>query len=266
LCLEEATDYQGPRASESPSVGLHLTGRSTHLAADRSFALVEEVRTATRLLEHGFRNLQQIHGSNDFYHAPLLALASGFERLMKSIICLHVMASTGAFPTGKGYFTAGRKGHDLEKLLTWVLQDCFTASYLSRPAAREDHDYLKKDPEFRKLFGILSRFGQAARYHYLDVILGEVPATSSPEDEWQRLEIDFLSRKGSPVQQFGNMAPVMEVHDRVSREVVGRLERCARALVRLFTLGDLGQLAKQQTGTIRSFLFLTDEDLGRRKY
>jgi len=216
-----------------------------------------------RLLQDGFRKLQQIDGTSDSYHVPLLTLASGFERLMKSIICLHVLATTGAFPSGKGCFGTGRTGHDLERLLQRVLQDCFTASYLNRPAAREDHGYLTNDPDFRKLFGILSRFGREARYHYLDVILGMVPTTSSsPDTEWQRLEIAFLSRNGSLVHQLGSGAGITEVRKRVNRHIVSRLERCTRALVRLFTLGELGQLAKQQTGTIRCFLFLTDKDLG----
>ena len=232
----------------------------------QNLALIEEVRTAIRLLEYGFRSLQQIDGANDFYHVSLLTIASGFERLMKTIICLDVLEQTGAFPTSSSLFS-GRKGHDLEMLLAKVLTQHFTSAYInSCVAASQDHNYLTGDPEFRKLFRILSDFGQAARYYNLDVILGTPRRTGSPEAEWKKLEFDFFAQDADWAAQLTNSAKLTEIHERINREIVSRLERCVRALVRLFTLGALGPLAKQQTGTIWPFLTLMDSDLGKRKY
>ena len=42
--------------------------------------LVEELQVAVELLKAGLRSLQAIDGTNDFYHLPLLTLASGLER------------------------------------------------------------------------------------------------------------------------------------------------------------------------------------------
>jgi hypothetical protein len=232
----------------------------------QNLALIEEIRTSIRLLEYGFRSLQQIDGANDFYHVSLLTIASGFERLMKTIICLDVLETTGAFPTNSALFS-GRKGHDLDMLLEKVLTQCFTSAYInSREAARQDYDYLTVEPEFRKLFRILSDFGQAARYYNLDVMLGIPRNTGSPEAEWKKLEFDFLTQDADWAAQLTDSAKFTEIRARINREIVSRLECCARALTRLFTLGGLGQLAKQQTGTIWPFLTLMDNDLGKRKY
>lgn len=230
----------------------------------KNLVLIEEVRTSIRLLEYGFRCLQQIGGANDFYHVPLLTIASGFERLMKMILCLALLEKTGAFP--RVLFPRG-KGHDLTTLLGKVLTECFTSAYInSRKAASQDYNYLTTDDEFRKLFRILSDFGQAARYYNINVILGSPPHTESPEAEWKKIELDFLRRDSDWALQLTDITKLADIRARINKEIVSRLERCARALTRLFTLSDLGQLARQQTGTILPFLTLMDSDLGKREY
>ena len=51
-----------------------------------------------RLLKTGLRELNRMDGSTDFFHLPILLLASGFERMMKTVICCHYLESTGEFP------------------------------------------------------------------------------------------------------------------------------------------------------------------------
>ncbi len=74
--------------------------------------LLEELRIAIGLLKGGLRELQHIDGANDFYHLPLLILSSGFERLMKVIICFHSHETNGSYPP-KFPWLEGKHGHDL---------------------------------------------------------------------------------------------------------------------------------------------------------
>jgi len=130
----------------------------------------EELRTATRLLKAGLRELNKLNATTDFFHLPILLLASGFERLMKTIICCHHLESRGEFPD-RGVFPAGKRGHDLVWLLNEITRNCFSGSYLSRiPAAREDITFLKSDQRLRNIVKIRSDFGQSARYYNLNVV------------------------------------------------------------------------------------------------
>ncbi len=54
-------------------------------------SLLKEVETSIKLLNKGMGDLQKISVSNDFYHAPILLLSSGFERLIKCLLCLALM-------------------------------------------------------------------------------------------------------------------------------------------------------------------------------
>lgn len=57
----------------------------------QNVALNQELLNAVRLIRSGFGQLQNLDGGNDFYHLPLLKLASGFERFMKVILCLRAL-------------------------------------------------------------------------------------------------------------------------------------------------------------------------------
>jgi len=233
---------------------------------EQEFALCEEVLTAVRLIKLGFRALQQLSGENTFRHLPMLTLASGFERLMKVVLCLHQLRENGDFPSRRYLMD---NGHDLEKLLSRITTDCFTDSYLHKvPAARTDVEYLRTDSHLLTMVGLLSRFGKAARYYNLDVISGTSPDTDSPEQELQKLEITVL--RGLPggieaqiARAKGDVTPLFKI---IYGELIAVMERFARALCRLFTIGELGPLAKRQTGVIKDFLFLAESDLGTVQY
>ena len=230
------------------------------------WAIGEEVLTSIRLIEAGLGHLQRIDGANDFYHLPMLLLASGFERLMKTIICFSHLRQTGSYPPKK-FFHSDRQGHNLVRLLDDIVSQCFRPAYLNRPAAADDVDYLRTDPRLRKLIEILSDFGQAARYYHLDFVLKRKLETDSPEQTWQQLELDVLREDGPEwLEQLKPPANLTNVYQKITNDLVVRFEKFARALVRLFTIGDLGDEAKRHTGTIGPFLYLMDGDLGRRDY
>ena len=229
-------------------------------------ALDEELRTAIRLIRAGLGGLQAINSGNDFYYLPMIALASGFERLMKLVICLRVLKVTGEFPD-RGIFKRGAQGHNLEVLLDQILDESFGAAYTSRvPAASADADALRSDPRLREIVRILSRFGEAARYHNLDVILGAQTKTDSPSDEWDHLETAIFTDNFDIEVEVKRDPNLKEPYKRIAKEFAIRLELLARALCRLFTLGNLHEEAKRYTGTIAPFLFLRDDELGTRDY
>jgi len=244
------------------------SGKGTTMSStvEQHVALGEEVRTSIKLIEVGLGQLQRIDGANDFYHLPMLILASGFERLMKAIICLHTYHETGDYPTRKA-FPFGRKGHNLVWLLNKITEECFSPAYLEKvPAAREDVEYLRTDAQLRKLVEILSSFGQTARYHNLDIVLGEKPKTSSPDQMWTHVEMTVLKEDDDWAHQLKATANLDKLCKRITTKLVIRLEMFVRALARLFTIGELGDEAKRHTGTIARFLFLHDDELGKRVY
>lgn len=83
-------------------------------------ALIQEVSISIHLIHAGLGQLQLIGRGNDHYHLPFLSLASGLERLMKTILCLKHLHTKGEFPSDKIWWAKGSKGHDLEKLLNDV--------------------------------------------------------------------------------------------------------------------------------------------------
>ena len=231
---------------------------------NRLFRLGEELHTSIRLIEKGLAELQAIDEVNDFYYPPLLLLSTGLERLMKCILCFRAKAATGSLPTRK---TIKAYGHDLEKLRDEVVKRCFDEAYrTSRPVANTDAAFLASDLRLRDLLTALSRFAESSRYYNLDVVGGYQPATDDPEQEWQQLEMTLVSERPELLAALSSPGSLASVYDVIGREFVGRIEVLARALCRLFTLGPLGDEAAQYTAYITPFLFLKDDDVGKRDY
>lgn len=152
----------------------------------------QELRTAMSHLRRGLGELQRIDGANDFYHLPLVLLATGLERLCKVAFCFHSLEHLGHFPSSRKAFPAGRTGHDVLALIRWVVENCFDSTYCKRPAAAADFKFLRDDPTLNSIVRIVSDFGVGARYHHLDVVLGGTSATRAPEDVWQELGLQLL--------------------------------------------------------------------------
>jgi len=232
----------------------------------QNLALLQELETAIKLLQIGCREVQSVDGANDFYHLAMLTLANGFERFMKVIICLHVLESTGAYPT-KLPWPSGKKGHDLLFLLDKVATDCFPQDYVSQiPAAATDIEYLRTSDRLREIVRLLSDFGQAARYYNLDLVMERNPRGDSPDDAWARLETAILQEDPNWVENFQQDIDLSKSYRKINHAIVSAMERLARALSRLFTLGGLGVQARQFSGTVSPFLMLRDDQLGNTSY
>ncbi len=230
----------------------------------QNVAIIEEVRTSIELIKAGLGHLQRIDGANDFYHLPILNLASGFERLMKTIICFHILRETGDFPI-KSPWPRSRKGHDLVFLLDKITSECFSNDYLKLACAQTDIKYLCDDALLKDANKILSEFGMNNRYYYLNIVLDKTINASSMEQQWRQLEFDILSIK-KDWQRKLKLSNINENFRYIYNEIIVMFEKCARALTRLFTLGGLGDEAKSCTGYITPFLFLRDDQLGKQTY
>ena len=243
-----------------------VTGRNKLPPSDQQkIAIDQELLNAVRLIHAGFGQLQKLDGANDFYHLPLLTLSSGFERLMKVILSFRILEKTGAFP-GPNDLPSGRKGHDLELLLIRIRSECFLEHYANKvPVAKKDLEYLETE-ELLSFLSILSNFGQAARYHHLDVVQGKETQTDAPDAEWERLETAIVTARPDLMKEMEEYPASKRIRQEIAIEVVARLERFARALSRLFTIGGIGQEAKRYVGYIGTFLTLRDDSLGQNKY
>ena len=231
----------------------------------QKLALDQELLNSVRLIRAGFGQLQNLDGGNDFYHLPLLILASGFERFMKVLLCLRALEVHGEFSGGKPFRT-GREGHNLDLLLERIKEDCFSKRYLEEtPVASEDMSFLKS-AELIRFINVLSQFGQSARYYSFDVLLGKTPKTEDPESLWQHLEAEIVQQRDDLMKLIGASGGSEKIHHEVATHVVATLERFVRALSRLFTIGGIGNDAKRFVGYISVFLHLADEELGSTAY
>jgi len=228
----------------------------------QEMALTLEIETAVKLLRTGLAELQCIDGANDFYHLPFLLLSSGFERLMKCMICLKRRNDTGNYPA-----TNELKTHDLMDLKNCILSKCISkTTAFRREATKEDYHFMTADADFQRLLGILSLFGEFARYYNLDVVTGSTQPTVDAKDRWEKYEQDLVNKHAELPNLCQDANRIDDFYREINRIIVSKLERFARALARQFTLGDLGPKAKSHTGTIGCFLFLTDDGLGRQDY
>jgi len=233
---------------------------------ERELALNDELHTAVRLIRIGLKEIRNIDGGNDFYHPLMLTLASGIERLVKVIICFHILESTGKFPSLYPWEGKKRKGHDLVFLLGYITSHCFSDDILKKiPVAKEDIDYLRNDKHVHEIVRILSDFGQSARYYNLDLIKGR-KKYDSPKAEWQKLESVILKEKPAWQDIMQTDPNLEETYKHINTEIIILLEKFVRALSRLFTIGGLGQKAKQYSSAVFSFVELSDEDLGVTPY
>ncbi|MCL7744309.1 hypothetical protein LV476_05000 [Guyparkeria hydrothermalis] len=225
----------------------------------------QELITSARLIKAGLGQVQSLHGGNDFYHLPLLTLASGFERLMKVTLSFRFLETEGRFP-GIKEIPVGRNGHDLTFLLELVKKKCFLPGYVGHiPVAKEDWDYLESD-RFLSFLEALTRFGKSARYYHVDVVLGKDPDSLPPEREWEAIETSIFLSRDDLVQEMDENPASRNIYRELNSEMVVIGERFARSLARLYTIGRIGSEAKAHMAHLSPFWGLKDSELGRSSY
>jgi len=231
----------------------------------RKICLLNEVDASIKLLKKGMSDLQNISAKNDFYHAPILMLSSGYERLIKCLLCLALMDDNMNF-IEQPFETTERKGHNLDYLLDRLLLICGQKNYNSKfPAAEKDIEFLNRDKYLRKIISLLSDFAQGGRYYNLDMVLSGTSRYDDPIEGWGRIESTILQERKDLLQRMKNN-DLDDVYKEINRELIIVLEKFARALARLFTLADFGSFAKQVSPLVYDYLTIMDKELGTKRY
>lgn len=236
--------------------------------ATRRLAVVRELELAVTTLESGFAALERGR-KRPVKHALFLALlSSGVERLLKTMLQLHALDTTGALLTveslNQSHLRDAWTRHRLARLQAEVLRAGYSPAALQRPPAVEDHRFLTSDPIFGRLLELLSDFAEHYRAAYLDVAveLGEMPEW--PDDRWRALELFTMAE--------GRYARLI-LHERfdavkrhTDRTLIASLERFTRALARLVVSGALGDDGVAAAAPLRRYWALRDEELGKTRY
>jgi hypothetical protein len=231
------------------------------LSTHQELALIQETETSVFLIQEGLLAYDRLSGANDFYHGPLALLAQGFERLMKVVICLGQLETEGTLPTPR---RVKKYGHNLIALADVIVNLSEGTGYAdSRSAARMDIDFMTSDERLRELLAVLTDFGEWGRYYNLDTLLNRtehVAARDDPATSVQRIERRILDQHPEWISKMKGRG-FDDAYSGVKAELTATLQRFARALCRMFTLGPLGDRGQRLLGVVKVFVFLKDEDL-----
>jgi hypothetical protein len=232
----------------------------------RHLALIEEVRCAIYLIQEGLLSLNRLDGANDFAHLPIFLFSNGFERLLKMVICLDYLERAGKFPDTPD-FRREIKTHNITKLLSSIIEISKNWGYTERClAAKQDMNFLETDQDLQALVKLLSEYGEASRYYNINLIIGEKNKREDPIRIFESYCTDVFTRQPDWQQKITcpNPGEKIDANIRyVNKQIIVLLQKFARALCRMFTIGKLGQTGKQLSGIIGVFLFIKDEELGR---
>lgn len=224
----------------------------------KKFALLNEVDTSIRLIKLGFGELQNINKNNDFYFLPFQLLSQGFERLLKTMICIAYNEKHNNYPDFK-YLK--NLGHDLIKLTDDFMNNYYVKN---RPILEQDFDFITNSTELRKLLSIISEFGKMARYYNFDIIIGSNTTGINPIDHWKQYEGDVIFKDPNLVGKIENQEITDELYGDISKNIIVLFENYVSSLSRQFTLGALGQHGAQLSFFVSEFILL--KEYGEKNY
>jgi hypothetical protein len=223
---------------------------------------------AAALIARGLAEVHHLSGQGPDEFLALHDLSAGVERLAKAVLWSEHWVRTLAPLTTRAL--KQEFGHDIRSAIATITQRCFPADYLARPAAVADLDWLRSDARLALILDLLADFGSGGRYFDLDVAGGsaEYGTDSSPSDRLDELA-NVIAEADPQVRtaQFDASPEGYRLfHSAVQREIKADIERLARALARLFTIGPLSAIPYHPSAVLSKFLTITDEALGHREY
>jgi hypothetical protein len=86
------------------------------------------------------------------------------------------------------------------------------------------------------------------------------------EDTWSKLKMEFLSSRPELMEKITEQPDLKTVDGEISNYFVSCFEKFVRAIVRQYTLGDMGEEPKRYIGSYSHFLFLSDDKIGTTDY
>lgn len=237
-----------------------------YLTEDQTIALIDELESATKLVDLGVGELHKLDAANDYYHLPMQLLSQGLERFLKLTYVMAELGSSGSLPSRRRM--RQHYGHRLIRLTDDLIELVGKApDYVRRPAVQKDIDFVRSDKDLRTVLDLLGAFGQDARYHRLDELLGGAPADpdSDPYRRWAAFELEVVQRHESWLDRVGSVEHAADLHRDIATYIAGRVDRFARAIARMWTLGALPDDTRRHSGLLKPFLFLSDDQLGVRR-
>ena len=258
---------RGSRASSGPDPAGRGTPTVTiprvqsSLSTDRFFSLIDEMDPAIALLDEGTRVIARWDGGEDRRILVLFSMSQGFERLLKLTMTL-ILCCEGAQPSSKDF--KKKYGHRLLPLLDDILAKARDdADLMQRPALRGDIDFYASDEHRRKILDILGEFGEGDRYYNLDVVLDSHSPADDPMRRWEALET-AIHTEDPMWDRLMESDPALwseRLYPPLATKQIAALQRAARFLVRLWTLGPARADGQRFSGRLRRFPFLTDDQL-----
>jgi len=228
----------------------------------KHFALLEEVEISSKLIILGFGELQNISLNNNFHFLPFQLLSQGFERFMKSYICLAYQNENNKYPTFK-YLK--NLGHDLESLLKEIIDNYYFD--FKRPQYNHDIEFLKNDEDLKELLFIISEFGKKSRYYNFDLITENKIIPLNTKELWTEFENKHLFKDEKLLSKLFSRETEHEVFYKLNSIVIIIFERFISALSRQIIFNCIGEKAKQIASTsVYDFGLLYEKDFGIRDY
>ena len=228
----------------------------------KHFALLEEIETSNKLILLGFGELQNISLNNNFHFLPFQLLSQGFERFMKSYICLAYQNIHNEYPSFK-YLKS--LGHDLEFLLKEIIDKYYFD--FKRPQYKVDIEFLKNNLDLKELLFIISEFGKKSRYYNFDLITENKEIPLNTKELWTKFENKHLLKNEKLLSKLFSRETEHEVFYKLNSIIIIIFERFISALSRQIIFNCIGEKAKQISVTsFFDFGMLYDKDFGNRDY
>ncbi|MBI9095552.1 MAG: hypothetical protein JEY71_11770 [Sphaerochaeta sp.] len=223
----------------------------------KKIRLGDELDNSIKQIIYGLKELQISLKETSYFFITFQLLASGIERLMKCAICYGSLHLDDQFPQKEIYT------HDITELLQKFRSKYFKTG--SKTALVDDLKFLTQDVLLQSLIDSLSKFGNYARYYNLNVVTG-APKILNIEDIWDELQKKFISSRPDLMEKLVEEPDYKMVDNEISNYLVSCFEKFVRAIVRQFTLGDMGDEPKRYIGSYYHFLTLSDDKIGNTDY
>lgn len=249
-------------ARETTGKGRGVEVSDEALNLDQNLAFINETDTDVALLDEGIWRIASWDGGEDRRIVALHLLAQGFERFFTLTHALVQLSSEGVLPTRKQI--QDQFQHDLTKMLDEIVEECRRdGTYIARPAIQDDIDFLANDEHWREMLSILSDMCSGGRYHDLDTLLDGQSAWESPMDRWQSLEMTYCRSDPRWFKMMESNAALFarQWYPALAAKQTETLQRAARSVARMWTLGPAKAHGQKLSGVIGRFLFMMDDDL-----
>ena len=227
----------------------------------RSISLYQELELGVETTKSALSLIQAIEPDRTPIFLIFLVLSTGLERIFKVLLGLRMLTDQGRFLSENELRTYG---HDLCKLKSDVLSQCFDEQKLNTQIEHEDYDFVSNDVLLNKLLEHLSEFAKKDRYVYMSRIADENATGKWLSHRWEEIESAIIPTDVAVESVVQGRQK--QYKEEISTRLVICVERLLGALVRTITLGGMNGQANSAGTLLHDFLSIRDSELGKKKY